>query len=104
MNVSDNVTMNLIAGGFEVDAGDLMAALYSTNPGLEVRWVEVEGLFPLIDGYGNTEPGRIVSLRFVEEEANRVNWSLDDAYLNLTILPGLYDWLFIHPELQDHLP
>ena len=26
------------------------------------------------------------------------------SYLSLTILPGLYEWIFIHPELAEHLP
>lgn len=104
MNVSDNLTKNLIAGGFEVDAGELMIALFADNPSLDVRWIAVDGLFPLTDQYGNTESGEVVSIRFDGQEAAKVNWSLDDAYLKLTILPGLYDWLFIHPELQEHLP
>jgi len=104
MNVSDNLTMNMIGGGFEIDAGELMIALYKENPDLDVRWVAVDGLFPLTDQYGNTEPGEVVSIRFVEEEADRVNWDTPESTLTLDILPGLYEWLFIHPELQEHLP
>jgi hypothetical protein len=94
----------MIAGGFELDAGQVMIALFADNPHLDVRWVAVDGLFPLTDQYGNTEPGEVVSIRFGKDEAAKVNWDYDESSLVLSILPGLYDWLFIHPELADHLP
>jgi hypothetical protein len=104
MNVSDNLTMNMIAGGFELDAGEMMLALYRDNRQLDVRWVDITGLFPLTDEFGNTEPGEVVTVHFIEEEADKVNWSTDESTLKLDILPGLYEWHFIHPELQEHLP
>lgn len=104
MNVSENLTMNLTAVGFEDDAGEIMTALYADEPDLEVRWVAIEGLFPLRDRYGNTAPGRVVEILFPREEAEKVNWDYDYATLRLDILPGLYDWRFIHPELREYLP
>lgn len=104
MNVGDNLTMGLIADGFEADAGAVMIELYGNNPELDVQWVLVHGLFPLTDQYGNTETGEVVTIRLPRDEAIQVNWSLDEAYLKLTILPGLYEWLFVHPEMREHLP
>lgn len=104
MNVSDNLTMNLRAGGFKIDAGEIMIRLFNDHPELQVKWVQVEGLFPLIDRYGNTSPGRVVEIRFAGEETEKVNWEYDEASLLLDVLPGLYEWLFIHPEFAEHLP
>jgi hypothetical protein len=104
MNVSDNLTMNMIAGGFEIDAGDVMIALYRDNPQLDVQWVDITGLFPLTDEFGNTEPGEVVTVHLIEEDADKVNWTTEESTLALDILPGLYEWHFIHPELREYLP
>lgn len=104
MNVSDNFTMGLVADGFKADAADVMFALFRDHPQLDVQWVAVDGLFPLTDRFGNTEPGEVVSIRFERELADQVNWDTHDATLALDILPGLYDWLFIHPDMSEHLP
>lgn len=104
MNVSDNLTTGLIATGIKDDAGEVMTALFAEEPDLDVRWVTIEGLFPLTDRYGNTSPGDVLSLRFRRQEAEKVNWDYPGASLRLDLLPDLYEWLFIHPDLREHLP
>ena len=104
MEMSDNLTMSLIAGGFKLDAGEVIMNLYTGPHARDIAWISVEGFFPLTDQYGNTELGQVVEIRFEGADAARVNWDYDESTLKLDILPGLYDWRFIHPELSEHLP
>jgi hypothetical protein len=103
-NISDLLFMGLTAGGFKSDAGEIMTSLFHEHPELGVRWVAIEGQFPLQDEFGNVEQGTVAAVRLEEEIADQVNWATDSSTLELQILPGLYEWTFIHPELAEHLP
>ena len=101
---SDNFTTNLIAGGIELDMTDVYFALFGGDLDVRLKWATVEALFPLTDQYGNSSLGTVAESLLDGEEAGKVNWEADRSYLSLTILPGLYEWVFIHPELAEHLP
>ena len=101
---SDNFTMNLIAVGIELDMADVYFALFGGDLDVRLKWATVEALFPLTDQYGNSSLGTVAEALLDSEEAGKVNWEADRSYLSLTLLPGLYEWIFIHPALAEHLP
>ncbi len=69
--------------------------------GEEVENASIEVLFPLVDRFGNTEIARIALVRLEGALYEQINQALDDATLNLDIIPRLADWAFVHPSLAD---
>ena len=93
---SENLTLNLTAGGICVDVSELFRGVFDL--GHDIQLVSIEVMFPFVDQFGNVELNRAVLARLEGETYSKINQDTDDATLNFDIIPGLTDWLFVHPS------
>lgn len=56
--------------------------------------------FTLVDKYGQRSDVVVYKSILDKAEADKVNWQQDDAYLKLTILPGVWETTLLHPDLR----
>lgn len=97
-NADDNVTTNMRKTGIEKTMSEIYIALYTSEH--DIRAAAVEALYPLVDRYGNENDGMVYKSILRKDEADSVNYDADRAYLQLTILPGVWTTSWLHPEFQ----
>lgn len=97
-NAADNLSTKYIRQGIEMKMSDIYKALYTS--GKNVTMVSVAAFLPSTDKYGNQNEAIVYESALDKEVANKVNWDIDSATLRLSVLPGLWNNTFLHPEFR----
>ena len=98
-NADDNLTKNMIKEGMETTMSKIYEDLYRNNSH-NIGLATVSAFFPMTDKYGNTQDDIVYTSQLASDEAQKVNWSEDSAWLELKILPGVWDTIFLSPSFQ----
>lgn len=88
-NGNDNLSEDLIKKGIWKDMGEIYTALYKEP--MDVVEATLLAHFPMQDRYGNSSDQMVLKTALSKAEAQKVNWSQDQATLNLQILPGVWE-------------
>jgi hypothetical protein len=96
-NADENLTTNLTLTGIKGRMGELYTKLYKSQAPL--KSVSVCAYMSLTDKYGNATDDIVYTTVLQKEEANKVNWSADEAVLKYSILPKVWHNNFLHPAL-----
>lgn len=87
--INENFTVYLTKDGVKKDMSDIYIALFhGGGPTVQVATAKAWGVGQ--DKFGNPSPLPLVATRLSATEANRVNWTLDIASLELRIIPGIW--------------
>ncbi|MCR4313601.1 MAG: zinc ribbon domain-containing protein [Candidatus Roizmanbacteria bacterium] len=87
-NTDDNLSKGMIKTGIQMKTSEILTALFTQRE--DIQKVTVSALFPLQDKYGNPFRGEVYIAEMDVIEAEKVNWSIDQATLALSILPKVY--------------
>lgn len=87
-NADDNLSKNLIKTGIQMKIAEILTSLYTERD--DIQSVTISALFPLQDKYGESFRGDVYVAQLDIDEAKKVNWELDPAYLAQSILPNIY--------------
>ena len=71
-SINDNLTANLVKAGAREDVVDILRVV-SESPAVRPT-VEVVGVFPLVDQFGNSEDETVVVARYARETLQKINW------------------------------
>jgi hypothetical protein len=96
-NADENLTANLTLTSIKGRMGELYTKLYKSHS--PIKSVSVCAYMSLTDKYGNATDDIVYTTVLPKEEANKVNWSADDAVLKYSILPKVWHNNFLHPAL-----
>ena len=88
INASDNLSNDLIKKGVWSDMAAIYTALYK-DP-MEVSQASVVAYMDGADKYGKTSNQVVMKTSLAKEEAQKVNWSIQQASLALQILPNVW--------------
>lgn len=94
LHADENITVKLARSGMLKDTLEIMKAL--NKEGYKGKFY-VDWRLPLTDKYGNTEPGKVMSINISAENFVKINFDSFD-YLNL---PDIADGYFEHPGFSD---
>lgn len=94
LHSDENVTAKLARSGMLRDTLKIMETL--RDNGYSGKFY-VDWRLPLTDKYGNTEPGKVMSINISAENFSKINFDNFD-YLNL---PDIADGYFEHPGFSD---
>ena len=94
LHADENITVKLARSGMLKDTLEIMKAL--NKEGYKGKFY-VDWRLPLTDKYGNTEPGKVMSINISAENFSKINFDNFD-YLNL---PDIADGYFEHPGFKE---
>jgi len=89
-NPDEGISNDWTKKGIEVDMAKLYRVIYK-NTGKDIRTATIAAYVPMVDKYGNTSDGMAYKTMLDKDVADKVNWSLDDSYLGLSIMPNVWD-------------
>ncbi len=99
-NASQNLTSGLTLDGIKMKSTDLYQGLYTSGVN-NIEQVIVSAYLPGMDRYGNTTDTLAYRSELDGDVAAKVNWNADKATLELQVLPGLWNTLWVWPALQQ---
>jgi len=94
LHADENITVKLARSGMLKDTLEIMKAL--NKEGYKGKFY-VDWRLPLTDKYGNTEPGKVMSINISAEDFGKINYDGFD-YLNL---PNIAESYFEHPGFSN---
>lgn len=97
-NADDNLWNGLIKAGIEKRMSEIYIALYTSI--YDIRAASVSAYFPLIDKYGKQSDGVMYKSMLSKNEADKINWAADSAFLKLDILPTVWTTSILHPDFR----
>lgn len=92
--VADNLSKGLVISGAQGDVRDLLKAVHSL--GSPSAKVNIVGLMPLVDAYGNSTDTAVITLNYSRASLQKINW---DRFLASDVF-RIADPAFIHREFQ----
>jgi len=93
-SINDNLTEGLVKLGAQVDLKDMLKAIHGS--GVPYSVLTADGLFPLVDTFGNTKETIVVHAVYKRETVDRINW---ENFLTKNIYQ-IADEVNIHPVFQ----
>lgn len=97
-NMNQNITDDLMRDGIKTDMSTIYTDIFHKS-NVAVSTVHLTVWGPFQDQYGNTKYEPAYSTTLTSDIANRINWSLDEAVLNLNIIPGLWTVDYAQPSM-----
>ena len=94
LHADENITVKLARSGMLKDTLEIMKAL--NKEGYKGKFY-VDWRLPLTDKYGNTKPGKVMSINISAEDFGKINFDKVD-YLNL---PNIAESYYEHPGFSD---
>ncbi len=88
-NMDQNLTKNMTMDGLKIDMSKIYAAIYHKDH-IPVESVNVDAYGPQQDKYGNISYDRYCGTLLDKDVADKINWNVDEATLELQIIPGLW--------------
>jgi len=98
INALNELTAGMIRGMIESDMAEVYIQLFLDD--LDVKTATVAAYFPVTDEYGVESETVIYKSRLNKSEADKVNWQAGYNSLRDDILPGVWETIFLHPDLQ----
>lgn len=97
-NADDNFSKDWVKSGIEMKMTDIYKALY--NGKHKVVMIVISAFFPLVDKYGNESEDVVYKTRLDKDEADKINWSQNEAMLYTNIMPKVWQLLEVHPTFR----
>lgn len=94
LHADENITVKLARSGMLKDTLEIMKAL--NKEGYKGKFY-IDWRLPLTDKYGDTKPGKVMSINISAEDFEKINFDKVD-YLNL---PNIAESYFEHPGFSD---
>jgi len=98
-NADQNLTAGLELNGIKAKSTDVYQALYTSGVN-NLEEVIISAYLPGTDRYGNPIDVLIYRSQLDNDVADKVIWNADKATLELQILPGLWNTIWVSPELE----
>lgn len=93
-NIADNLTENMIRRGAQMHVKNILEGINAS--GFDFEHVTVQGSFPMIDRFGNSEKIVVVNIGYDRSTVDRINWPnmlTDNIYV-------VADRATIHPTFR----
>jgi len=97
-NANENLTLKLTKRGIEKDMSDIYTALFTS--GKDIKRASIAAYLPITDQYGNTDSSLVYKSRIESSVASKANWNTDKTTLELEILPGLWETIFLNQSFR----
>jgi len=93
-SADENLTSNLTRFGIWMDTIEIVQKLSDNE---DINSVTVNAYLNLVDAYGNTAPGKVMTVNITKETWSKINW---DNFLtdNLPVVADIY---WVHPAIND---
>lgn len=97
LNASDRITTNMTKKGMWLDSVNILESISELDSFKNLEMITIIWQFPLVDQYGNTEDGKVMSMDFKKETLEKINWD----NFQRDNLPNVADNYWEHPALGE---